>query len=56
MSDLRPLVTPLGPFSLAASIDADEVSRLKKEGLGATAIAKRLKIRRASIYRVLESP
>jgi DNA-binding IclR family transcriptional regulator len=34
----------------------DEVARLshKKEGLGATEIAKRLQIDRASVYRVLE--
>jgi DNA invertase Pin-like site-specific DNA recombinase len=36
------------------SIDSDEVARLKKEGLGATEISKRLKIGRASVYRVLE--
>jgi len=36
------------------SIDTGEVARLKKEGLGATEIAKRLKIGRASVYRVLE--
>lgn len=36
------------------SIDADEVRRLKEEeGLGATAIAKRLGIVRSSVYRVL---
>lgn len=36
------------------AIDADEVRRLREEGLGATAIAKKLKIGRASVYRVLE--
>ncbi len=36
-----------------ASIDAAEVRRLKAEGLGAVAIAKRLKIGRASVYRAL---
>ena len=36
-----------------ASIDADEVRRLKDGGMGATAIAKALKIARASVYRVL---
>ncbi len=36
------------------SIDVDEVRRLKEEeGLGATEIAKRLKIVRSSVYRVL---
>jgi DNA invertase Pin-like site-specific DNA recombinase len=35
------------------SIDMDEVARLRKEGLGATEIAKRLKIGRASVYRVM---
>jgi DNA invertase Pin-like site-specific DNA recombinase len=35
------------------SIDQDQVERLKAEGLGATDIAKRLKIGRASVYRVL---
>jgi DNA invertase Pin-like site-specific DNA recombinase len=37
------------------SIDTEEVARLKREGLGATEIAKRLKIGRASVYRVLEN-
>lgn len=36
------------------SIDAEEVRRLRSEGLGATAIASRLGIGRASVYRVLE--
>jgi DNA invertase Pin-like site-specific DNA recombinase len=36
------------------SVDAVEVRRLKAEGLGASQIAKRLKIGRASVYRVLE--
>lgn len=36
-----------------AEIDASEVRRLRAEGLGATAIAKRLGIGRASVYRVL---
>lgn len=35
------------------SIDQREVEKLKAEGLGATEIAKRLKIGRASVYRVL---
>lgn len=36
------------------AIDVAEVRRLRSEGLGATAIAKKLKIGRASVYRVLE--
>jgi DNA invertase Pin-like site-specific DNA recombinase len=36
------------------SVDVVEVKRLKAEGLGASQIAKRLKIGRASVYRVLE--
>jgi DNA invertase Pin-like site-specific DNA recombinase len=36
------------------SINPDDVAALKAEGLGATEIAKRLKIGRASVYRVLE--
>jgi DNA-binding CsgD family transcriptional regulator len=31
---------------------ADEIAKLRAEGLGASAIAKRLKIGRASVYRV----
>lgn len=37
------------------SIQADEVRRLKNEGLGATEIARRLRIGRASVYRALAS-
>ncbi|MGL5363523.1 MAG: recombinase family protein [Bosea sp. (in: a-proteobacteria)] len=37
-----------------ASIKADDIAALKAEGLGASAIAKRLGIGRASVYRVLE--
>jgi DNA invertase Pin-like site-specific DNA recombinase len=37
------------------SIDAKAIAALKAEGLGATEIAKRLGIGRASVYRVLES-
>jgi DNA invertase Pin-like site-specific DNA recombinase len=37
------------------TIDAAKVATLKAEGLGATEIAKRLKIGRASVYRVLAS-
>lgn len=36
-----------------ARAKADDVMRLKKEGLGPTAIAKRLGIGRASVYRIL---
>ena len=35
------------------TIDADTVRKLKSDGLGASEIAKRLKIGRASVYRVL---
>lgn len=35
------------------SIDRDEVARLKVEGLGATQIAQKLGIGRASVYRVM---
>lgn len=35
------------------SIKPDAIAALKAEGLGATEIAKRLKIGRASVYRVL---
>ena len=34
------------------SIDQGQVEKLKADGLGATEIAKRLKIGRASVYRV----
>ncbi|WP_299599066.1 recombinase family protein [uncultured Microbulbifer sp.] len=37
------------------SIDAQKVLQLKSEGLGATAIAKQLKIGRASVYRILDA-
>jgi DNA invertase Pin-like site-specific DNA recombinase len=37
------------------SIDAAKIAALKAEGLGATEIAKRLKVGRASVYRVLAS-
>ncbi|HEY1605231.1 MAG TPA: recombinase family protein [Allosphingosinicella sp.] len=36
-----------------ASISPEEVRQLRQEGLGATEIAKRLKIGRASVYRAL---
>jgi hypothetical protein len=35
-----------------ATIDAQAVAKLKAQGLGATEIAKRLRIARASVYRV----
>jgi DNA invertase Pin-like site-specific DNA recombinase len=38
-----------------ASIDAAQVREMKSQGLGATEIAKALKIGRASVYRVLEA-
>jgi DNA invertase Pin-like site-specific DNA recombinase len=37
------------------SIDPEEVRRLRAEGMGPTAIAERLGIGRASVYRVLEA-
>jgi DNA invertase Pin-like site-specific DNA recombinase len=39
-----------------ASIDAAKVAALRAEGLGASAIAERLGIGRASVYRVLQAP
>jgi len=38
-----------------ASIDAAQVRAMKAQGLGASEIAKALKIGRASVYRVLEA-
>jgi DNA invertase Pin-like site-specific DNA recombinase len=38
-----------------ASIDAEKVRQLKRDGAGASAIAKQLKIGRASVYRMLAS-
>ena len=38
------------------SIDPADVAKLKREGLGASEIAKRLKIGRASVYRALAAP
>ena len=35
------------------TIKPDAIAALKAEGLGATAIAKRLRINRASVYRLL---
>jgi DNA invertase Pin-like site-specific DNA recombinase len=37
-----------------ASIEAEEVAKLKAEGLGATAIAERMGIGRASVYRLMK--
>ncbi len=37
-----------------ASIDAAKVAQLKADGLGASAIAKRLNVARSSVYRVLQ--
>lgn len=36
-----------------AAIDAEKVRKLRDEGMGASAIAKQLRISRASVYRVL---
>jgi DNA invertase Pin-like site-specific DNA recombinase len=38
------------------TIDAKAVSKLKAQGMGATEIAKRLKIGRASVYRLAAEP
>jgi len=38
------------------TIDLDKVTELRDEGMGATEIAKRLKIGRASVYRLLSQP
>ena len=35
------------------STKPDEIRRLRKEGLGATAIARKLGVGRASVYRVM---
>ena len=37
-----------------AKIDVEKIKRLKEEGLGATAIAKQMKIHRDSVYRLLK--
>ena len=42
--------------SPTARAKGPEVHRLRSEGLGATAISKRLNISRASVYRVLSAP
>ncbi len=38
-----------------ATINTDDVRQLREQGLGATEIAKRLKIGRASVYRVMDA-
>jgi DNA invertase Pin-like site-specific DNA recombinase len=38
------------------SIDAAKITQLMSEGMGATAVAKKLGIGRASVYRVLRQP
>ncbi|MBX7458319.1 helix-turn-helix domain-containing protein, partial [Qipengyuania sp. 1NDH17] len=38
-----------------ASIDPNEVKALKEQGMGASQIAKELKIGRASVYRALSA-
>ena len=40
---------------VGSRIDHAQVEKLKADGLGATEIAKRLNIGRASVYRVLAS-
>lgn len=42
-------------FGRARTVDREKVAELKKQGMGATAIAKQLGIARASVYRVLSS-
>jgi DNA invertase Pin-like site-specific DNA recombinase len=37
------------------SIKSDDIRRLRREGLGATAIAKKLGVGRASVYRVVKT-
>ena len=37
-----------------AKISVDEIIRLREEGLGATAIAKKMNIHRDSVYRLLK--
>jgi Helix-turn-helix domain of resolvase len=50
-----PGVANAGRVARPASIDATKVRELKAQGLGASEIAKALKIGRASVYRVLEA-
>ena len=37
-----------------SKIDVEQIKKLKEEGLGATAIAKKMKIHRDSVYRLLK--
>ena len=37
-----------------AQIDVEQIKKLKGEGMGATAIARQLKIDRTSVYRLLK--
>ena len=37
-----------------AKIDVEQIKKLKGEGMGATAIARQLKIDRTSVYRLLK--
>ena len=37
-----------------AKIDGEQIKKLKEEGMGATAIARQLKIDRTSVYRLLK--
>ena len=39
----------------SSSIDADKIIELKNDGLGASAIAKKLGCHRDSVYRILKS-
>jgi hypothetical protein len=49
----RPLVCTRGVLPTFATIEAAQVRESKAQGIGASEIAKRLKIGRASVYRVL---
>jgi len=42
-----------GVYKGPATIEVSKVAELKAQGLGATAIAKRLGVGRANVYRVL---
>jgi hypothetical protein len=47
---------PLTPKGRPRSIDADKIRELMGSGMGATAVAKKLGIGRASVYRLLRQP